>query len=108
MTRIASNSDDPLPAVAEQMLKSHEQAPARKLIEMPSKAQARILRLAHEHGGELALGGENGCKVRRDVVDRMVAKGLLSSTTAQQASKYALTSTGRALGLYFSEQNESH
>lgn len=29
MSPIASNSEDPLPAMAEQLLRSHEQAPAR-------------------------------------------------------------------------------
>lgn len=74
---------------------------------VPSKAQARALRFAHEHGGEITIGGENDCKIRRNVVDQLVARGLLASTPAQQASKYALTPTGRAFGLYFSEQDES-
>lgn len=90
----------------EHLLKSFEQTPDREPIELPSKAQAGALKFAYEHGGELSVGGATGYKIRRDVVDRLVEKGLISSSPTQQKAKYFLTPAGRALGSNFSQCGE--
>lgn len=100
------SSDNPLSVMAEQLLNSFEQIPDRAPTDMPSKAQARALKFAYEHDGELTIGGEKGCKIRRDIVGRLVAKGLISSSPALQESKYSLTPAGRAFGSYYSERGE--